>query len=102
MLKHTETTTLRGNVLRYTAPGFIVSAVRIDGNDPRPYGGNIRTDWKVSCADNRVRRVYAMAYGNAASMFVVIDGNDVFLDIDAETVLERARRADAAPHRYIA
>lgn len=43
------------------------------------YGSRIPTRYKVRFDDGRVRRVYATAYGNAASVWVVLDGEKVFL-----------------------
>lgn len=81
------------STLTYT-DNFIVD-VRIDayGFPFQQYGGKVRTPYMVTCVDGRTRRVYAMSYGNAASLYVVVGGVDTFLGIDDEHALERARNA---------
>jgi hypothetical protein len=58
------------------------------------YGSMIPTRYWVRLTDDRPgvsRRVYAMCYGNAASLYVIRQGVEVFLsDTDLATALERA------------
>lgn len=45
------------------------------------YGAKVPTTVMVRLPGrSRWRRVYAMAYGNSASLYVVVDGRDVFVD----------------------
>lgn len=50
------------------------------------YGRKIPTRYRVRY-DNRWRRVYAMCYGNAASVYITVDGAPAFLDIATEYAL---------------
>lgn len=54
------------------------------------YGGKIPTRYRLDYA-GRTRRVYAMQYGNSGSLYVIVNGADVFLDVDTEHDLEDAR-----------
>ena len=50
-------------------------AIRRDDNPPRNrsasgYGNRIPTQWLVRTIDNRWRRVYAICYSNAATLYV--------------------------------
>lgn len=51
------------------------------------YGGKLPTRYMVKYA-GRWRRVYAMSYGNSASIYIVVKGEDYFLDTDTEYRLE--------------
>lgn len=53
------------------------------------YGGKIPTRYLVRYA-GRWRRVYAMQYGNAGSVYLVVNGRDTFLDTDTEHALMAA------------
>lgn len=75
----------------YTDPGFVISATHSPIDEYRMYGPKLRTRWMVRCADGRTRRVYGMQYGNAASVYVVVGGQDVFLSIEAESILGKVR-----------
>lgn len=44
------------------------------------YGAKLTTPYKVFFA-GRVRRVYARCYSNAASLFVIVNGNSGFLGV---------------------
>lgn len=71
-----------------------VTDVRVDGMaSTGPYGGKLRTRFVVRCGDGRARRVYAMSYGNAASLYLVVGGVDTFLGVDDEHALERHARS---------
>ena len=48
------------------------------------YGGKVPTAYRIKFTDNRIRRVYAMIYGNSGSAFVIVNGITVFLDSDIE------------------
>ena len=73
-------------------PEFIVS-VRDDGARERRsrdgYGGKLTTPYIVRCADGRERRVWAMCYGNAASHYIIVDGREVLLSIEAEFLISQ-------------
>lgn len=80
---------------RYTDPAR-VSGMRVT-DVPRYgagafYGPKLPTRYMLTYA-GRERRVYAMSYGNAASVYVVVAGNDVFLDTDTEHALMAAGAA---------
>jgi hypothetical protein len=77
------------NGLEYLREGFAVSAAHDGSHDYRQYGRKLRTGYVLQCADGRRRRVWAMRYGNAASLYVVVDGRRAFLSIDAETLCEQ-------------
>ena len=47
------------------------------------YGGKIPTRYMLTYG-GRERRVYVMQYGNAGSVYVVVDGAPAFLDVDTE------------------
>lgn len=52
------------------------------------YGGKIPTRYMLKYA-GRMRRVYAMAYGNSASVYIVVNGEDLFLDLTTQERIER-------------
>jgi hypothetical protein len=58
------------------APGY--------GNTVSGYGGKVPTVYRIKFTDNRIRRVYAMIYGNSGSVYVIVNGKDVFLHSDIE------------------
>jgi hypothetical protein len=43
------------------------------------YGSKIPTQYRIKCADNRVRRVYAICYSNAASHYILVSGNRKYI-----------------------
>lgn len=53
------------------------------GQTTTGYGGKIPTRYKVKYLD-RWRRVYMMQYANSGSAYIVVSGQDVFLDSDTE------------------
>lgn len=55
------------------------------------YGGKLPTPYMLTLDDRRKRRVYAMCYGNAASLYVIVAGSNVFLDVGTESMIEYAR-----------
>lgn len=87
--------TVRDNGLRYTVPDY-VTAVHVDREAPRSgqtvsgYGGKLPTPYRLTYA-GRNRRVYAMCYGNAASLYVIVGGAVAHLDTVTEYRLEAAR-----------
>lgn len=87
--------TLRDNGLRYTVPDY-VTAVHVDATAPRSgqtvsgYGGKLPTSYRLTYA-GRNRRVYAMCYGNAASLYVMVGGAVAHLDTDTEYRIMAAR-----------
>lgn len=59
------------------------------------YGPKVPTRYRVRLSTDsptgRLRRVYAMSYGNAASLYVIVKGEDVFLDeAELRAVLDRS------------
>ena len=56
------------------------------------YGAKIPTRHMVRVLDvaqpNRWRRVYAVAYGNSPSLYITVEGQDLFLDATALNLLE--------------
>jgi hypothetical protein len=87
--------TIRENGLRYTVPDYC-TAVHVDvaaplaGQTVSGYGGKLPTRYRLTYA-GRNRRVYAMCYGNAASLFVIVGGAVAHLDTITEHALEVAR-----------
>ncbi len=86
--------------LRYLHP-HAVTRIIVDDDAPRNrsvsgYGGAIPTAYRVTLADNRTRRVYAMCYGNSASFYVTVRGKRAHVDIDTEHALQTARDAHYA------
>ena len=80
-------------MIQYTEDTFIESFARRSAPfHSGPYGGKIPLSYMAHCADGRTRRVYAMQYGNSASLYVRIGGVDAFLSIEAESKLERLNR----------
>lgn len=72
----------------------MVSDIRVTdtpsyGRTVSGYGGKIPTRYVFRYA-GRMRRVYAMCYGNTASYYVIVDGVDTFLDISTEYALAGA------------
>lgn len=72
---YTDPARVTGYTVDAVAPRYGVSA--------SGYGGKIPTRYGIHYA-GRWRRVYAMAYGNAASLYVVYHGAPVFLDVETE------------------
>lgn len=63
-----------------------VTAIPKAGLSSTGYGGKIPTRYLLFYA-GRERRVYLMSYGNGASPYVIVKGQDVFLDSVAEEAL---------------
>jgi hypothetical protein len=84
------------NTIQYLAAERIVelqiSEEPANAHAPNGYGGKLATSMLVKLDDNRWRRVYAMAYGNWFSAYVIVDGIDHFLSAEAE-----AKIADLKP-----
>ena len=57
------------------------------GRNADGYGSKIPTRYMVKYA-GRWRRVYVMVYSNSGSAYVVVGGQDLFLDTDTEYKLE--------------
>lgn len=69
-----------------------VTAVRVTeqptyGRTVTGYGSKIPTRYMLTY-DGRNRRVYAMSYGNSSSLYVIANGEDLFLDSDTEYKLQ--------------
>lgn len=79
----------------YIDPRFIVSAAIVEPNHSGAgvdgYGSKIRTRYMVDCADNRRRRVYAISFSNAGTLYVNVKGERLMLCADAELKLENAK-----------
>lgn len=71
--------------------------VIVDDSAPRSgqtvtgYGGRIPTRYRLKGTDNRIRRVYAMCYGNSATFFIRANGKDSVLSVEAEHMIEQAK-----------
>jgi hypothetical protein len=65
-----------------------VTDVPRSGQTVSGYGGKIPTRYMLKYA-GIWRRVYAMAYGNSASVYIIVKGEDFFLDTDTEYRLEK-------------
>ncbi len=77
----------------------LVSGMSIDSESRRNpyvtgYGGMIPTAYRIRYAGYD-RRVYAMCYGNSASLYLRVKGSDHFLDIDTEHKLDAFRNERA-------
>lgn len=72
--------------MTYLDPVEVVSArvteVPHSGRTQSGYGGNLPTPYLLTLPDGRERRVRAMCYGNAATHFIRVAGEDVYLDFD--------------------
>lgn len=88
-------------MIRYADP---ITAVRTDPAAPRwgqtvtGYGARIPTRYAVKCAStaqpNRWRRVYAACYGNAATLFITVEGTDLVIpDTVLDILIAAAREA---------
>lgn len=74
-------------MIDYTNP-HEVSAVRVTaqptyGRTASGYGPKIPTQHEVKYL-GRWRRVYVMQYANSGSAYIIVAGQDVFLDSDTE------------------
>ena len=83
--------------IKYTNPRS-VTAVHVEDSAPHNpyatgYGAQIPMPYRLTFTDGRTRRVYAVCYGNAASLYVRIDGETRYLDTDTEYALQDARDA---------
>lgn len=72
----------------------LVHGVAVDAVAPRNpyasgYGSKIPTAYRLQVR-NGTRRVYAMCYGNASSLYVIVEGKDQFLGPDVEALLVSA------------
>jgi len=82
-------------MIQYTEDTFIESFSRkIAPFHSGTYGRKLPLSYMAHCRDGRTRRVYAMQYGNAASLYVLIGGVDTFLSIEAESKLEAYGRGN--------
>lgn len=76
---------------RYTDPALVTDAritpIPRHGQTVSGYGGRIPTRYMIRYM-GVWRRVYAMVYGNAGSVYVNVKGSPVFLDIETEYSLE--------------
>jgi len=73
-----------------------VAAIRIDRHAPTynrsasGYGSKIPTRYSIALfnkngtSSERFRRVYAICYGNAASLYIIVNGERHFIDTDTE------------------
>lgn len=55
------------------------------------YGGKLPTRYMLTLNDRRKRRVYAMCYGNSASLYVIVNGVNAFLEVGTESMIEYTR-----------
>jgi hypothetical protein len=79
------------SIIHGTIGAALTTAEPRYGRTASGYGRKIPMRYMVQLAgDTRWRRVYAMCYGNAASVYVVRDGETVFLsDTELEVALGR-------------
>ena len=54
------------------------------------YGKKIPTEYMVQCGDLRWRRVYCHIFSNSGTLYVIYNGKDRILSIQAEYALEGA------------
>lgn len=57
------------------------------GHTVSGYGSGIPSRYTLTLTDGRTRRVYFAQYGNSGSLYVVVGGEDHYLDGDAERIL---------------
>ncbi len=80
------------STVTYTEPRFVVD-VRVTAVPTSPvttaYGAKIPSRYMINYL-GRWRRVYVMQYANSGSAYVIVGGEDVFLDSDTEHLLEAA------------
>lgn len=48
------------------------------------YGAQLPTSYRLQYSDNRWHRVYAICFGNSASLYVLVLGQRLFLDTNTE------------------
>lgn len=74
----------------YTDPSRVtrncVTAVPAHRQSASGYGDKIPTRHMIEY-DGRWRRVYAMAYGNGATVYIVVKGANLVLDVDTQNTL---------------
>ena len=70
---------------------YVDDAAPYYGRTASGYGSKIPTRYRLALADGRTRRVYAMAYGNGASVYVIIGGAVAHLESDTEHDLTGGR-----------
>jgi len=80
--------------VKYTDPA-LVTEVKITTTTPDQgsvtgYGSKIPTAYMIKYR-RHWHRVYAMVYGNAASIYIHSLGEDLFLDTDTEHSLQEAK-----------
>ena len=72
----------KDNEINYVPDLFFYSVETTDTprhNSSTGYGSKIPTQYLLHCADGYKRRVYARCYGNAASMYIVVQGKKFYL-----------------------
>lgn len=52
------------------------------------YGNKIPMAYMLHCADNRKRRVYAICYSNASTVYILYKGERLILDVDTEQYIQ--------------
>ena len=70
---------------------YVDDAAPYYGRTVSGYGSKIPTRYRLALANSRTRRVYAMAYGNGASVYVIIGGAVALLKSDTEHNLTNDR-----------
>jgi hypothetical protein len=87
--------------LQYTDSQLVTDARVTDvprsGQTASGYGGKVPTRYMLKYA-GYWHRVYAMAYGNSASVYIIVKGEDFFLDTDTEYNLQALRDGDNPWH----
>jgi hypothetical protein len=88
---HTDTDATTYDLVRYAVEDPRTPAY---GQTATGYGSKLPTRYRVRLASDdptaRLRRVYAMCYGNAASLYVLVKGEPVFIhDTDLGSALGR-------------
>lgn len=81
----------------YLDPAFVAdvritdAVLPLHGQTVTGYGSRLPTVYLLRCSDGRTRRVRAMCYGNAASLYVTVGGETRHLGTAVEGLLEDAR-----------
>lgn len=98
VVTYTEPTQARdiglGHKRTETMPQFIVDIIIDDKapghNSATGYGNKLPSQVRLHCADNRIRRVYAICYSNVSTAYILYKGERILIDIDTEHAIHEA------------
>ena len=77
-----------------TMPQFITDIIIDDeapkNNSATGYGNKLPSCVRLRCADNRIRRVYAVCHSNASTAYIIYKGERILIDMDTEHAIHEA------------